>query len=301
MNILRGNPTARTAALVLAGALLVASCGGEDTDDTSTDAPTATEAEVTTTEAETTTTEAEVTTTEAETTTTEADDDAVVDDDASAGSDPSVDVIATGDDLEYCQAKVNAEAAADSMIDFSTEGTLAMFDDQLDRMSAVSVPAAIADDFGVVSTGLQELRDIVAERQLTFVAFLDDPEILAIIEAPEYTAAEENISNWETTNCVGVEPTEVFDESDPADVAASLFETEEGRELMVEQMMLLGLTPEDAECFVNELDPSVLELMAQADPTAGADGMDPALIGPLFAALETCEIPLTSLMAAIGS
>ncbi len=274
-------------------ALIVAlgACGGgsDSTDTADGETSTTTAAETTTTtEAETTTTEAETTTTEAETTTTEA--EVEVEDDAAAASDADPVVVA------YCEAAANAEAAFDSMMDFSHEGTIAAWDDQLARRNAVEVPAEIADDFTLVTSKLTEAGEIIVANEFGLIEMSEAPEIVALLESEEFEAADGRLEEYRDANCAGIEATETFEEVDPDDAIRSLLETDEGKELIVEQMLLLGLEETQASCFADEIDVDSFVALADADPAAGAEGLDPAVLGPLLATLETCEIPITAFL-----
>lgn len=79
-----------------------------------------------------------------------------------------------------------------------------------------------------------------------------------------------------------------FDAEDAAQ-AAELLDTDEGRELFISGMSdQLGITREQAECFVDNTPPEAMESIGQT-------GMDSEQIAVFLEIMTVCEIPLSDL------
>ena len=270
----------RSLAVLLTLVLTATACGGSTTADTApadeAEAATTTEAETTTTtEAATTTT-----TTEAETTTTtEAPEPA-----------PSDDAVVSA----YCAAAAEVDAtldAADLLDPVALEEALVY---QVDTMSAVDAPAEIEADIQTMLVTSDEYLQILEDADFDITVAED--EITALFERPDVDAATTNIESFELENC----PLAVDDEFEPSpndlglteDDVRELLADPAGREGIIEGLTSsTELTPEEASCFLDETDASVVVGLF-AIGVGQETTIDPAVATGMIEGLTACGLTL---------
>lgn len=269
--------------LLIVLSLAAAACGSST--ETVAEATTTTLGEESsTTEVEaSTTTEAQTTTTESTTTTTEA-----APQDLSSTDPVVVTYCATVDDID------TRLDAADFTDPAALEETLTY---QLDAMGSIELPGPIADD---IVTALSTTTDYLALLEaVDFDVAAADEDATALFESPEFTQAGENIDAFDAEFC----PEQVDDEpvADGStlllteDDVVALLDSPEGREGVIGGMVdNTAMTPEEANCFIDNTDPGVLASLFSLGTGDQAD-IDPAIIGELLGGLEACDLSLGAL------
>ena len=259
-------------ALVTAS-LLLAACGSDSiATESTTSSSTTSDATTTTTDA-TTSTEATTTTTEAEATTT-----AAVLDDVDA-NDPVV--------VAYCEDSLEAERASNeftSAAAFDPASVEAFYTAQLDLLADAVPPPEIEDAFNIVKANFIELDAAFERIGYDFIGG-DTSEIDAIDEDAEAEAANALLDEFEAMNC----PEQPDDEDAEIDLAA-LFATDEGRALLADGFAeSLGITEEQALCFVENTPADVLQQYVEfAEGPGGAPSNE--LIAAMLASMDECGL-----------
>ena len=198
------------------------------------------------------------------------DDDDVADgasatsDDAAATSDASDDEGDSGDDGgsgggEWCDAARNVEAETDLLddVDFtdpeSFEDAYQQVIDTLED-AADSAPDEIQDDVQLTLDAFTELFEALQEVEFDFLE-LDQ----AILENPEAEAASERIEAYNERECGSPAESDETDDTDgTADSDTGDDDTLSGegtiRDEMVRQFTAMGMTDDQANCLVDNID-----------------------------------------------
>ena len=225
------------------------------------------------------------------------DDDVDVTDDAAATSDASDDGGDSGDDGgsgggEWCDVARDVEAQFDEFddIDFTDPESIEdAFQQMIDGVedAADSAPDEIEDDLRLTVDGFEELFEALQDVDFEFLE-LDQ----SVLENPELEAASDRIEAYNERECGIVSESDVTDETDVTDGTVDS-ESDSGdadnsgegtvRDEMVRQFTALGMTEDQANCLVDNID---MEEVA----ATGAD--DPSMFFDLF---ETCDIDLADL------
>ena len=279
----------------IAGALLLSACsGGEESttgQDSDAEVETTTTTEATTTTTPTTTTEAEAdivveatTTTTAPTTTTAEPTTTTTTAVAQLSDDPVV--------IAYCTASAQAEAlAANANVD-SVESFDALLIEQLALIEGIEAPPAIADDLQMVTEGLRAMS-----AALEGVTSLEEvaPALSTVTDAPEFGDAGDNLDAFEAEFCPVVDTTSSPSTTDnPLGITEEdilgFLSTPEGREGIAQGVTTTSnMTQEEALCFVENTDPSILVGLFQLG-TGGITEPSAELQAGLLAGLEACGL-----------
>lgn len=294
--------TSKSVVSTLFAALLVlASCGGSDSDSEagatttvppspatiqSGDATTAPTTAAPTTEAPTT----EAPTTEAPTTT------------ATEGLQST----SGGNPARFCELSAENDALdamyPDSFIDpIETEAYLTELVPLLEEGTAVA-PGEIAGEFQTLATAFTEIRDELALNDYNLLLVID--EVTLIIEDPDVEQAGDAVSTWRLTNCDGatddgddggtaiedLDPEELneamAEEGVSAELLQVLLSTDTGRQLFIEGFVSeTSLTFAQGECFIDNVSVETLAALTSSEPT-DEQGLE------VLTAITDCEIPL---------
>jgi hypothetical protein len=220
------------------------------------------------------------------------DDDADVTDDAAATSDASDDGGDSGDDGsgggEWCDMARNVEAEMDTFedVDFTDPESLEdayqqMIDEVEDAVD--SAPDEIEDDLELIIDGFKELFEALQDVDFDFLE-LDQ----SVLENSEVEAASDRIEAYNERECGIESDSDVTDDTDAGDDTDSGDDdtlSGEGtiRDEMVRQFTAMGMTEDQANCLVDNID---------LEEVASSGAADPSMFFDLF---ETCEIELTDL------
>jgi hypothetical protein len=232
----------RLAALLIPAALVLAACGGDD--DTAATTTAVAGAGVTT-----------------------ADDS---DPDAPAGTDPAPAQPGEGSSSAYCNLfrEFDEEDPFENLDDDDFGGFREGFEqmqDLLEEIQAIA-PAEIRDDFATIAGGFGQLRDALEAVDYNFFAL--DESALEGFEDIRFEEAGNRIDEYNERVC-GISRDDFdddFDVGDDFDFGGE-FDDDSIRDLIAQQLAMLGLTEAQATCVVDKLDLESLE-GDDADPMA---------------------------------
>ncbi|MEM7092409.1 MAG: hypothetical protein AAF567_05370 [Actinomycetota bacterium] len=209
------------------------------------------------------------------------------------------DVPISSDADRFCVLYAENQRLADEFSPFDPVST-EEFITTSQQLLAEAIPVAPSDiqgDLRDILIGLQEIAALLEANEWSLIAISEQVDTLPSSIAAD--AASERIDAWLEVNCpdlVEPEVTEVDSiedlEAEIDNALAGLLSTEAGRAFLIETLVAdSGLTVDQATCFVENIDGSLLTSFANLDPNTAGAGLPPQLL----AILGTCGIDPTAL------
>ena len=226
----------------------------------------------------------------------DADTSGTEDDDGDDGDD--VDVFGGGDADAFCAAYAENETLSDEFSPLDPEQTRTFMTRSRDLLAEAigNAPGDLQPDLNIILDGLVEMNDLLEGYDYDFFAAADDIEGLS--NDAEINAASDRVDAWIEANCPEAmgdndDASSLTDELTTPDGLEAILGSEAGRELFIQGLVESAdgqISPDQAECLVENLDVEMMSALATDPDSVGAQGAV-----DLLDVLAGCGIPLDAL------
>lgn len=157
-------------------------------------------------------------------------------------------------------------------------------------------PGELIGDLETLRTQFDQVGAILQEFEYDLFAAGDAVDALPI--TAEADAATDRLDIWVETNCVGAETgaTDLTDQLATEEGIEAILGSETGRELFIDGMTEDGtITRDQASCLLDNIDPSLLSILAGIGAGGSTDVLDPQTAVDLLDVFAGCGIDPSAL------
>lgn len=203
-------------------------------------------------------------------------------------------VAPSGDAAVFCARYAENEALFDELDFFDPDAVETWVNTSRGLLAEAigDAPGELVGDLQTIQTNFDEFA--AALEAFGYDVFAAGEELDEVSESPEADAASERIDAWIAANCPDAASDDSTDDAldfTTPEALEGILESEAGRELFIDGMTDgTGLTRDQAECMIDNLDADMLSILATNPDAIGTDG---AL--DLLDVLSACGIDIGAL------
>ena len=203
-------------------------------------------------------------------------------------------VAPSGDAAVFCARYAENEALFDELDFFDPDAVETWVNTSRGLLAEAigDAPGELVGDLQTIQTNFDEFA--AALEAFGYDVFAAGEELDEVSESPEADAASERIDAWIAANCPDAASDDSTDDAldfTTPEALEGILESEAGRELFIDGMTDgTGLTRDQAECMIDNLDADMLSILATNPNAIGTDG---AL--DLLDVLSACGIDIGAL------